>query len=74
MTQITSTAKSTSKNLSQQVKEILNEKGFSFLFNYNDYNFFKTQCKNAFNKAQAIAEKFIDDNTQAESDFNEYIF
>lgn len=69
-----STAKNTSKKLSQQVKEILSEKGFSFLFNYNDYSFFKSQCKNAFNKAQAIAEKFIEDNTQANSDFNEYIF
>ncbi len=69
-----STAKNTSKNLSQQVKEILSEKGFSFLFNYNDYTFFKSQCKNAFNKAQAIAEKFIEDNTQAKSDFNEYTF
>ena len=69
-----STAKNTSKNLSQQVKEILSEKGFSFLFNYNDYSFFKSQCANAFNKAQAIAEKFIEDNTQSNSDFNEYIF
>lgn len=69
----TSNAKNTSKKISDQVKEILSEKGFSFLFNYNDYSFFKSQCKNAFNKAQAIAEKFIED-TNAKSDFNEYTF
>ncbi len=74
MTQITSTAKNTSKNLSQQVNEILTEKGFSFLFNYSDYKHFKNQCKNAFNKAQAIAEKFIEENTEAKNDFNEYVF
>jgi hypothetical protein len=67
-------AKNTSKNLSQQVKEILNERGLSLLFNFNDYTHFKTQCTNAFNKAQAIAEKFIEENQEAKSDFNEYVF
>lgn len=74
MTHTTFKAKNTSKNLSQQVNEILTEKGLSFLFNYNDYTFFKSQCKNAFNKAQAIAEKFIEENQHAKSDFNQYVF
>jgi hypothetical protein len=74
MTPTTFKAKNTSKNLSQQVKEILTQRGFSFLFNYNDYSFFKSQCKNAFNKAQAIADKFIEENQEAQSDFNQYVF
>ena len=64
-------AKST--NLSTQVKDILHEKGFSFLFNFNDYKHFKKQCSNAWNKAQDIAQKFIEENTQ-DSDYNQYIF
>lgn len=64
--------KNTNK-LSDQVKKILQEKGFSFLFNWADYQYFKDQAKSAFNKAQAIAELFIQDNPQT-SDFNEYVF
>lgn len=63
-----------SNNLSTEVKTILHEKGFSFLFNYSDYKYFKSQCRNAWNKAQAIAEKFIEENTQSDSDFSQYIF
>lgn len=73
MTQITLHAKNTTNPISYQVRQILNEKGFSFLFNWSDYAYYKSQAKNAFNKAQAIAELFIQD-TQAESDFNEYVF
>lgn len=61
-------------NLSAQVKTLLHEKGVSFLFNYTDYQHFKNQCKNAFNKAQAIAEKFTEENQSQNSDFNEYVF
>ncbi|MFB9055073.1 hypothetical protein ACFFVB_18475 [Formosa undariae] len=60
--------------VSNQVKEILTQKGFSSLFNYSDYDYFKNQCKNAFNKAVAIAELFIQEATQEKNDFNEYIF
>lgn len=74
MTPTTFKAKNTSKNLSQQVQEILNEKGFSFLFNWSDYTYYKAHVKNAFNKAQAIAEKFIEENQEAQSDFNQYVF
>lgn len=66
-------AKNTSNYLSYQVRQILSQKGYSFLFNWSDYAYFKSQCKNAFNKANAIAELFISE-TQAESDFNEYTF
>lgn len=66
--------KITSFKLSDQVKEKLHYKGFSFLFNYSDYCLFKSQAKNAFNKAQAIADLFIQDNTNSKSDYNGYIF
>ncbi len=60
--------------LSEQVKATLHEKGYSFLFNYSDYSYYKSQAKRAFNKAQAIAELFIQDNTNQKSDYNGYIF
>lgn len=75
MTQINFTSrKSTTIKLSEQVKNVLQEKGFSFLFNYPDYIFYKSQVKKAFNKAQAITELFIQDNSTSKSDFNGYIF
>lgn len=40
--------------LSNQVKAILQSRGFSALFNYQDYKDFKDQCKGAFNKAHAL--------------------
>lgn len=67
--------KNTSFKLSEQVKENLNAKGYSAIFNYQDYKYYKSQVKKAFNKAQAIAELFIQDNfSNNSSDFNEYIF
>lgn len=60
--------------LSYQVRQLLNEKGFSFLWNWNDYYHFRTEAKKAFDKAQAIAEMFIQENVNSNSDFNEYIF
>lgn len=66
--------KSNANKLSEQVKTILHEKGLSCIFNYSDYLHFKRQVKNAFNKAQAIAELFIEENLNTKSDFNEYIF
>lgn len=59
--------------LSEQVKKILTEKGFSFLFNFHDYKYFKLQAKGDFNPALKIADLFIQDTNQ-ESDFNQYIF
>ncbi len=60
-------------SLSNEVKQILSKRGFSFLFNWSDYQLFKTKSKNAFNRAVAISEMFIQENSQS-SDFNEYIF
>ncbi len=60
--------------LSEQVKRILQKQGFSSLFNYQDYQFFKEKCKTAFNKAQAIAELFTAEAEPQKNDFNEYIF
>lgn len=67
-------AKNNTFKLSTQVQNILHEKGFSKAFNYSDYEYFKTQCKNAWNKAQAIAELFLQDNQNTNSDFNDYVF
>lgn len=67
-------AKNSAFNLSTQVKNLLHEKGYSFLFNENDFKYFKSKCRNAWSKAQAIAELFIQENENTNSDFNEYIF
>ncbi|MBX9886691.1 MAG: hypothetical protein K2Y30_02000 [Flavobacteriaceae bacterium] len=75
MTHIQSNShKNNAFKLSEQVKATLHEKGYSFLFNYEDYTYYKAQAKKAFNKAQAIAELFINDNQPTESDFSEYVF
>lgn len=66
--------KNTAFNLSEQVKRILHEKGFSFLFNYSDYFYFKSITKKEFNKPQAIANLFIQENQTEVSDFNSYVF
>jgi hypothetical protein len=65
--------KATAFQPSEQVFAILHEKGLSKIFNYSDYEYFKKQCKGAFNLAQAIAEKFLEYNDH-ESDFTEYVF
>lgn len=60
---------------SEQVKAILKKQGFSKIFNYSDYDFYKTKVKDAFNRVQAIADLFIEENNQAnQSDFADYIF
>ncbi|WP_372744280.1 hypothetical protein [Lutibacter sp.] len=69
------TDKSKSFLLSEQVKRYLNEKGFLKVFNYSDYEYFKRKVTNARNKAQEIANLFIEENQHTtKSDFNEYIF
>ena len=64
----------TVNNLSQQVKEILSKKGFSKIYNDTDLQYFASQAKGAFNKADAIAQKFLEYFEDTQSDFNEYIF
>ena len=60
--------------LSEQVKKILRYKGFTSIFNYSDYEYFKTECADAFNKALAIADRFILDAETTQNDLNDYIF
>lgn len=67
------TTKSKSFLLSNQVKAILQKQGLSKVFNYDDYQYFKEKCSNAFNKAQAIANYFIEENKE-QSDLLEYNF
>jgi hypothetical protein len=73
---MTSTAfdnKFSSNKLSEQVKSILASKGLSKIFNYSDYQYFKSKANTTFSKAQVIADLFIQE-CQEESDFSEYIF
>lgn len=75
MTHIQSNSrKNNAFKLSEQVKAKLHEKGYSFLFNYEDYKYYKAQAKEAFNKAYSIAELFIQENTNQKSDYSEYVF
>lgn len=67
-------AKNTGNKLSEQVQNILSEKGFSFLFNWSDYKYFEKQAANAWNKAQEIADLFIQDASDLQSDLSEYLF
>lgn len=60
--------------LSEQVKRILYNQGFTTLFNYSDYEHFKRKCKGAFNKPNEIAKLFIADALPEQNDFNQYIF
>ena len=66
--------KNTSIKLSDKVKNILHEKGLSFLFTYQDYTYFKSQVNSTFNKAQEIANLFIQYHEPTENDFSEYVF
>lgn len=59
--------------VSSQVKTLLHGKGYSHLFNWNDFEHFKRITKNAFNQAQHIADKFIN-QADSESDFAQYPF
>ena len=60
--------------LSYQVKQILHANGLSKIFNWSDYEYFKRRANTAFNKAQAIADFFIQENNEQKSDFAEYLF
>lgn len=70
----TNSGKSKGYILSEQVKDILQKRGFSAVFNYSDYQFFKSECLKAFNIAQEIADKFIQEANPQANDFNDYIF
>jgi hypothetical protein len=66
--------KATAFRLSDQVFSILHSRGLSKIFNFQDYKYFKSQCNTAFDKAQAIAERFIEDNNLTTSDYNDYVY
>ncbi len=69
------TAESTKvQNLSDTVYQILKEKGFSKLFNINDFLFFEKESFFKQNPAQWIAEQFISWNSHELSDFADYEF
>lgn len=72
-TQANNKSKSNAFLLSNQVKKILHKNGLSKVFNYSEYKYFKEQAESAFNKAQTIADNFIQEH-KTESDLNEYIF
>lgn len=59
---------------SDKVYQILKERGFSKLFNFEDYRFFKKESKNKQNPAQWIAEQFIFWNNHEISDYADYEF
>lgn len=56
---------------SQQVQEILFKNGYSHLFSWNDYKYFKKQCKNEFNRALKIAQMFVEYH-ETSSDYTDY--
>ena len=60
--------------LSEKVKEILFRKGYSHIFNWNDYEEFKHSTQDAIFQAEAIANLFIEWNSHEVSDFAEYEF
>jgi hypothetical protein len=62
------------QNLSDKVYQILMEQGFTKLFNWNDYKFFKRESESKPNRAQYIAEQFISWNSHELSDFADYEF
>lgn len=74
MTRQNNTVKNSPFLLSNQVKAILQNRGFSSLFNFSDYELFKRNCKDAFNKPLAIVEQFLAEAEPEQNDFNQYIF
>lgn len=62
------------QKLSDKVYQILSERGFSKLFNWEDYRFFKKESKNHPHPEEYIAQAFISWNTHVLSDFADYTF
>lgn len=62
------------QKLSDKVYQILLEKGFSKLFTWEDYRFFKKETEGKPNQAQEIADLFIFWNSHEISDFCDYEF
>lgn len=62
------------QKLSDKVYQILTEKGFSKLFTWEDYVFFRKETAGQPNQADKIAELFIFWNSHEVSDFADYEF
>lgn len=60
-------------NLSSKVQQILFIRGYSHIFNWEDYRDYKASTRTAIFRAEAIADLFID-NTCEVSDYAEYEF
>lgn len=56
------------------VLQILERKGFSKVFNWTDYRYFKKESKGQRHPAEWIAEQFIFWNSHEPSDFADYEF
>ncbi len=61
------------QKLSDKVYQELQSQGFSKLFNWEDYNYFKKMTINKFNQVEAIVNLFIF-YASDESDFADYEF
>ena len=61
------------QKLSDKVYHELQSQGFSKLFNWEDYQYFKKQSLNKFNQVEAIVSLFIF-YASDESDFADYEF
>ena len=61
------------QKLSDKVYQELQSQGFSKLFNWEDYHYFKKQSLNKFNQVEAIVSLFIF-YASDESDFADYEF
>ena len=62
------------QKLSDKVYQILCEKGFSKLFSWDDYRYFKKETVGQPKQAEKIAELFIFWNSHEISDFADYEF
>lgn len=62
------------QKLSDKVYQILSEKGFSKLFSWDDYRYFKKETAGQPEQAEKIAELFIFWNSHEVSDFADYEF
>jgi hypothetical protein len=59
--------------LSSKVIEILSKRGYSHIFNWNEYNEYKKSTSGKIFQAYAIADLFVLNSCEF-SDFEEYVF
>lgn len=61
--------------LSEKVKRILYRRGYSHIFNYPDYKYFKEAAKEIayIDRAEAIADLFIENSNEV-SDYSNYTY